>query len=135
MIREQRVGMRVRINESFGGRYREGDTGEIIRVDGDNMPLVAVDGRNKVCITDSKLTEIKENGMYLHEVVKEVGETGLIKHETWEGWYTVTGTMELYSRVGTDGTGIRELSSRGWEVKPKPQEKQYCEYCGKKLAA
>jgi hypothetical protein len=71
--------------------------------------------------------------MYLHEAVKSVGETGKLKHETWSRWFTVTGAMALYGRVGTDGSGIRELSSCGWEVEPKPKQKQYCEYCGKKL--
>jgi hypothetical protein len=42
------------------------------------MPLVAVDGRNKVCITDSKLTEIKENDMEKGDLVTVSSTKGSI---------------------------------------------------------
>jgi hypothetical protein len=133
MIDEPRVGMRVRfIGTSGRSQINIGDTGVITRVDPGNSHKIQMDKEDDWHFVWPKdLTEIKENDMYLDEALKACRKDDSMEM-SWgchASWYSFGEMREDERSIGTSFMYGNSFTVRT----RKPKEKQYCEYCGKKL--
>jgi hypothetical protein len=158
MIREPKVGMRVQVSEESG--WLRGEKGTIVTADGSDQPEVKPDSGLSKWVCSRHLTEIKENGMKKGDLVKTKDGSYCVRVDkfqedkdyigmstenfevvgfTYDDLCTAsiygnkTKVHDIYIKSTLTGKVYLHSSCMLAAVTPKPKEKQYCEYCGKKL--
>jgi hypothetical protein len=151
MIDEPRAGMRVRFIKDVHCGVKKGDTGTITRIDLDGSHKIQMDKEDDWHFSNmSNVTEIKENDMKKGDLVKIKDDSYAVRVDAYEP-KPIIDTMHVFEVVGITCSNFRlayeEKIVHDIFIKDKTTdrvylhssfmvkvlEKQYCEYCGKKL--